>query len=80
MIKEILTLVIAPIVIGVVLKLFAYWLDKQNKLPTNLTKKAIPASNRNGFCVLIQKYICFIQLHISIKKKKYHYKIMFLIR
>ncbi|MGL5899022.1 MAG: type I toxin-antitoxin system Fst family toxin [Lactobacillaceae bacterium] len=30
MIKEILTLVIAPIIVGVVLKLFAYWLDKHN--------------------------------------------------
>ncbi|NUG39799.1 type I toxin-antitoxin system Fst family toxin [Lactobacillus mellis] len=28
MLKDIFVLVIAPIIVGVVLKLFAYWLDK----------------------------------------------------
>ncbi|MGL5898814.1 MAG: type I toxin-antitoxin system Fst family toxin [Lactobacillaceae bacterium] len=28
--KEIFTLVIASIIVGVVIKLFAYWLDKHN--------------------------------------------------
>lgn len=67
--KEIFILVIVPIIVGVVIKPFAYCLDKHNdnqKSCQLAQEKANPIVSRIGFCApFILDNINLVQLHIN---------------